>query len=96
MSEALPAHPAWFCFRTADAVDAPVHLGAFLPARPTAEQFVDLGPQDPQALLAQGALRTVQDLEQRAASGRLAYRMTMGSVGLSLDRGRIAESRGVE
>ncbi len=63
---ALPACLAWFRFLS----EAGPHLGAFLPgAEGQAPRFLDLGPQDPAALLAQGLLRAA-DLRQRAAQGR--------------------------
>ena len=57
----LPAVPAWFRFPKGPAV----HLGAVDPRGP---RWVDLGPLDVHALLAEGQLRS-KDLEARLAQG---------------------------
>jgi len=62
----LPLLPAWFRFRTGDAVHSPVHAGGF---DPDGNRFFDLGPLDVHALLQRGALRR-EDLLARLRAGR--------------------------
>jgi 5-oxopent-3-ene-1,2,5-tricarboxylate decarboxylase / 2-hydroxyhepta-2,4-diene-1,7-dioate isomerase len=62
----LPTAPAWFRFRTGEAI----HLGAFEPAdAPDTGTWFDLGAQDVHALLGRGALR-LDDLGARIRQGR--------------------------